>query len=311
MNSIPKYSVINFDDKIEVFKTNGVITSVRIFDKIYKTIPEEDIIDDFRKNGYTRFIYLTLRHKLRKNSNAIDEFFYIGQHGSNSIKHITSYFGSGRILRNIVKVHPNELEKCYLFRCSSKDEMNKIEHEIVDNRLISIKPYCLNLMCGGFSTSWKDGKTKEELRRISENKSKGMRAAIKSNPEWVQRRTKSMTETKRSKEYREKAKNFFKNWRDKNPEFDKTVRLKAGRTFSENHTLSVSMYDMDGNIIKSFNTISECSNYISKELNLSQQIYLINRKISKCVHDKLTIAYNRQFKHFDGEQPKNIPKAII
>lgn len=309
MRQIPKYSVINFDDKVKVFKTDGIITSVQIFDKTYKTIPESEILDDLKANGYTRFIYLTLRHKVRKDSNAIDEFFYIGQHGSKSVRHVVDYFGSGTIMRNVVKVHPEELEKCYLFKCASKDEMNEIEHGIVDKRLISIKPYCLNLMCGGFSSSWKDGKTEEELRAISERKSKGMKASIKANPEKFKKQMEKMTRTKRCEENRRQVSISLKRWMGENPERTKEMRIKAGRAYSENHTISVSMYDLDGNLIKTFKTISECSNTISKNLGITQEIYRINKKISKCVHGELSSAYNHQFKHFDGEQPLSIPKV--
>ena len=223
MNSIPRYSVINFDDKVEVFKTNGVITSVRIFDKIYKTIPEEKIVEEFERNNYIRFIYFTLRHRKRENNNSTDEFFYIGQHKT-PIKHlIFKYFGSGKIVSRMYKQHPEEFEKCYLMSCNSDDEMNEREHEIISDKLIQIKPYCLNIVEGGSYPNWIKVKNEDEIRRIYSKSSKSIKKYLSEHPE-------------RKKQMSENAKLFFKN----HPEIIKKISLLKKEYFRNEETRKIS-----------------------------------------------------------------------
>ena len=306
MNSIPKYSVINFDDKVEVFKTNGVITSVRIFDKIYKTIPEEKIVEEFERNKHIRFIYLTLVHINRNNGKTIDDFFYVGQHFTRLKSSIFKYHGSGKIIKNIIKKHPGEYEKCYLFICSSKDDMDKKEKMIVNKYLINIKPYCLNLRDGGNQPKWMDYKTKEEIDNIYLKLSDKLKKYCKNHPERLEKSSNFMKEYFKDENKRKYRGEKIKEW-NKTYILEKILsHEKQRKTFIENHSLSVSVYDLDGNFIRKFKHSTDCVDYLFNTLKVSKNKLSIRSFINKSVRREISSIYNFQFKHFDNESPLKI-----
>ena len=45
------FSTLKIED-VEIYKENGIIKSVKIFDKIHTTIPEKTILEKLEKNGF-------------------------------------------------------------------------------------------------------------------------------------------------------------------------------------------------------------------------------------------------------------------
>jgi len=324
MNIIQKYSVINFDDKVKVFKTNGIITNVKIFDKIYPTIPEETILEELEKNRIVRFIYLSLRHRKHDNDNAVDEFFYIGQHRATSITKVLRYFGSGKIVRAMHREHPEEFEKCYLMICESDDDMNEKEKSIVTEDIINMKPYCLNLVDGGNQVNWIKYKSEEEVKQIYSRASKSMRKYHTKHPEkkykmrkfWKQyyREHPEMAEekSKRKKEYyqnKENRKNIarkIKEWSEANPDKCKEKNERSRQTYIKKYSQSLSMYDLDGYLIKNFDSPPSCSEYIVNNILKDKNRIVIMHKITECLNNKIESTHGFQFKHFEGNTPKRI-----
>ena len=46
--NVPSFSTLKIED-VEIYKENGIIKLVKIFDKIYPTISEKDIITEYEK----------------------------------------------------------------------------------------------------------------------------------------------------------------------------------------------------------------------------------------------------------------------
>lgn len=104
---------------------------------------------------------------------------YIGKHQTDNIN--DNYMGSGlRIKRAIEKYGLNNFEKTILFECSSEEEMNQKEAEIVNEEFIS-RDDVYNIMLGGYggfgeinknpnnngAAQFFKGKTSEEIKEIS------------------------------------------------------------------------------------------------------------------------------------------------
>lgn len=79
--------------------------------------------------------------------NKLNGMIYVGKHVTNDIN--DSYMGSGlKIRRAIEKYGIENFEKTILFECSSEEEMNKKEAEIVNENFIA-RDDVYNVMLGG------------------------------------------------------------------------------------------------------------------------------------------------------------------
>ena len=84
--------------------------------------------------------------------NKLNGMIYIGQHQTENID--DGYMGSGvRIVRAIEKYGVENFEKTILFECSSAEEMNAKEAEIVDEDFIA-RDDVYNIIEGGENGSW-------------------------------------------------------------------------------------------------------------------------------------------------------------
>lgn len=293
------FSTLKIED-VEIYKENNIIKSVKIFDKIIPTISEDEILNEFNKKKYIRFIYLSLRHRKMDDSNATDEFFYIGQRQTNRKDKILSYFGSGTIVHRMYKEHPEEFEKCYLYICNSDDELNKKESELVNEKLIKMKPYCLNLQNGGNQRNWIKYKTIDEIKKHKEKFSMSMKQMYKDNPKLIENHIKFMKKYYSVKEHRIISGNQIKKWQKENPEKVKENLKKSRETFIKNHSAPVAMYDLDGHFIKFFNHVVDCGEYLMYELKIAKNKISVFSNIRLSMSGKRKCQYGYQFKPFNS-----------
>lgn len=293
-------------ENVEIYKENGNIKSVKIFNKVYQTIPEEKILNELKENGIVRFIYLTLRHKKHDNNNTVDEFFYIGQHRATSISKVLKYFGSGKIVKVMYKEHPEEFEKCYLLLCKSNEDMNEKERSIVTKDIINMKPYCLNLVDGGNQVNWMKYKSEDEIRKIYLKSSETIKQYCKDHPNRQEKSSKFMKEYFKDDERRKYRGEKIKEWNKTCLKEKMLSHEKKRKTFIKNHSLSVSVYDLDGNFIKEFNHSVDCVDYLVNDLKLSVSKISTRSIVNKSVRYGNVSFHGLQFKHFDDISPLKI-----
>ena len=94
---------------------------------------------DIYKYYYTYLIVLT-----NPNSGLFGKV-YFGQHRTNNLE--DNYIGSGKILYNYIKKHPNDYYKEIIRFYNNQEELNKAEYELIHPHLN--KEYCINLVEGG------------------------------------------------------------------------------------------------------------------------------------------------------------------
>lgn len=80
--------------------------------------------------------------------------FYIGQHRTNNLD--DGYFGSGILLKNMLKSHDkSEFKKEIIAYANSLEELNKLEEELIGDSYKKDEK-CLNLMKGGRCCQFSD-----------------------------------------------------------------------------------------------------------------------------------------------------------
>jgi len=86
-------------------------------------------------------------HIIYKTTNIINNKIYVGKHVTDNME--DGYLGSGTVLqRAISKYGQDKFKREVLFECANRDEMNKLEAEIVDEDFIArLDTY--NLVLGG------------------------------------------------------------------------------------------------------------------------------------------------------------------
>ena len=103
-----------------------------------------------------------------KITNKLNGMIYIGKHSTKNLD--DGYMGSGlRIRRAIKKYGVSNFEKTILFECSSEEEMNAKEAELVNEEFIS-RDDVYNIVLGGngsfsYINSGKSGYGKGSLKR--------------------------------------------------------------------------------------------------------------------------------------------------
>lgn len=104
-------------------------------------------------------------HYIYKTTCIITNKFYIGMHSTNSLD--DKYLGSGKILKSSIKKYGKENHRKEILElCSSRDELESYEKEIVNKDLL-LNPYCINLKCGGEGGS--SGQSLVSKKKISES----------------------------------------------------------------------------------------------------------------------------------------------
>jgi hypothetical protein len=183
-----------------------------------------------------------MKYQLYKILNNINGKYYIGIHYGNIIQ--DNYYGSGKLIKNAIKKYGKENFQQIIIEefDNSKDAYIK-ENEIVNENLIS-EDMCYNLMVGG----------------------KGAPAGT-NHPMFGKIRKDILGDNNPAKRTEVKYKISLHKKGDKNPMFGiKPTNIK-----------SVLQYDLNMNLIKEWNDITQASN----ELNI------YNSNISMCCKGKL------------------------
>ena len=91
---------------------------------------------------------------------------------------------------------------------------------------------------------------------------------------------------------------------------------KSRNTFMERYSSPISMYDISGNYIKTFESLSYCAEYLINVLKLTSKLSTIKSKISDSVDKINRSSYGYYFKHFDKNPPLKLslpysPSAFV
>lgn len=179
-------------------------------------------------------------------TNKLNGMIYIGKHKTSNID--DGYMGSGLRICNAIKKYGIEnFEKTILFECSSDDEMNKLEAEIVNEEFIS-RDDVYNLKIGG-EGGWdyvnKNSNNAEKQARFFKNKSADeIKAISKKGGAAMKAKHINMTPEEKecfknmcrlnTKKWNEANPDYFKG--ERNPMYGKTHSEKTRKRLSETHT---------------------------------------------------------------------------
>jgi hypothetical protein len=161
-----------------------------------------------------------------KITNLINNKIYIGQHVTTNIN--DDYMGSGDHIKNAIKKYGIEnFKKEIIAECSSFEEMNDLEKELVNQDFVN-SPNTYNHSIGG-SYGWKNClkyKSEEEIYAIRKNASDAIAKLLK-DPEY-------------RKQHAEKISNGLKQyWKENGHNWiDKSHSEETKRKMSETHKLN-------------------------------------------------------------------------
>lgn len=103
-----------------------------------------------------RYIY-----KITCTAGRFKDKFYFGQHTTDNLD--DGYKGSGTLITQYYKKHPNDYIKEIISYHKSQEELNQVEHDIIEPWLNN--PMCLNLIGGGKQK----GISEEQRKKLSES----------------------------------------------------------------------------------------------------------------------------------------------
>lgn len=149
-------------------------------------------------------------HFVYKTINLKNERYYIGMHSTNDLN--DGYIGSGTYLKRSINRYGKENFKIEILRyCNSREELEKVEKELVNEDLLKDKS-CMNLKPGGSG-----GVCNVEHNKKFTEAGIGKRKWLKENdPEWVKRKSKKTSEVNKKLYSEGKRKRYyFYNWEGK------------------------------------------------------------------------------------------------
>lgn len=178
-------------------------------------------------------------------TNKLNGMIYIGKHKTSNID--DDYMGSGvRIVRAIKKYGIENFEKTILFECSSEEEMNAKEAEIVNREFVS-RDDVYNISLGG-SGSWyfsnqnpnnfgnsqyMKNKTPEEIARIKYNAGLATKTRYDNLSEFEKEQY-IINNRLNHQKWLDEHPGYFKG--ERNPMYGKTHSEKTRKRLSETHT---------------------------------------------------------------------------
>lgn len=181
--------------------------------------------EQYRANdGYFYYTY-----KITLTEGALKNHYYLGLHKTKNIN--DNYKGSGKIVKEYYKKHPDDYIKEILNFYESLNDVHYAEKELIGNKHITDK-LCLNLNPGGFLTE-------EQLQKAKQS--------LKGRKPWD-------TGKHLSKETRMKISNAHKGRKD-----TEETRLHKSIAQQNNNYIRkhIYQYSLDGKFIREFNSIRE------------------------------------------------------
>ena len=117
--------------------------------------------------------YYTYEIYIDDADSSLDGCYYYGKHETSDLE--DNYFGSGKLIQRYIKKYgTSKLRKTILEFFDSRDELNKAEQKLVEEKFKTLGPQCINLQEGGTGGRWVEYCTDEEYAWRCNQIRKGM-----------------------------------------------------------------------------------------------------------------------------------------
>lgn len=200
---------------------------IKIGDRWFDVIPKWRLYRMRNADGYYRVIYIQINMETTE--------YYIGKANRPTWRQLMRYSGSGLRFVNSYQKHKEQFERYYIATCSSAEETEKLESEIITPAILA-DDLCLNLVAGGGGTSKHPTKeeTNEKKRQWMLNHPEqysalieGSKKAFKSGKtSQLEARSARIKETMSDDKYRIQFRKRLEDWRENNPEEYRKAREK-------------------------------------------------------------------------------------
>lgn len=201
---------------------------IKIGERWFDIIPKWKLYRMRNADGYYRVIYIQINWETTE--------YYIGKANRPTWRQLMRYSGSGLRFVNSYQKHKEQFERYFIASCSSAEETEKLESEIITQAILA-DDLCLNLVAGGGGTSKHPTKeeTNEKKRQWMLNHPEqyaamleGARKSFRSGetPQF-KARVQKLKETMSDEKYRVQFRNRIANWRENNPEEYKEALKKS------------------------------------------------------------------------------------
>ena len=230
INFLPSYSFSS--EIIAPAKQSAVSISprnrIKIGEKWFDVIPKWKLYRMRNADGYYRVIYIQINWETTE--------YYIGKANRPTWQQLMRYSGSGLRFVNSYQKHKDQFERYYIASCSSSEETENLEAEIITSSILADE-LCLNLVSGGGGTNRHPTKeeTNEKKRQWMLNHPNQYAALVAGSKKafgngktsQLEARSKRIKETMSEEKYRIQFKKRISDWRKNNPEEYKKALKKS------------------------------------------------------------------------------------
>lgn len=201
---------------------------IKIGERWFDIIPKWKLYRMRNADGYYRVIYIQINLETTE--------YYIGKANRPTWRQLMRYSGSGLRFVNSYQKHKEQFERYYIASCTSAEETEKLESEIITPAILA-DDLCLNLVAGGGGTNKHPTKeeTNEKKRQWMLNHPEqyaamleGARKSFRSGetPQ-LKARVQKLKETMSDEKYRVQFRKRIADWRENNPEEYKDALQKS------------------------------------------------------------------------------------
>ena len=207
---------------------------IKIGERWFDIIPKWKLYRMRNADGYYRVVYIQINWETSE--------YYIGKANRPTWKQLIRYSGSGLRFLNSYHKHKEQFRMYYIASCSSAEETEKLEAEIITPAILADN-LCLNLVAGGGGTSKhpKQEETNEKKRQWMLNHPEQYSAMIEGARKYFKNgktpeldaRARRIKETMSDEKYREQFRIRIANWRKNNPEEYSEALKKSHNTLKQ------------------------------------------------------------------------------
>ena len=230
-------------------------------------------------------IFMSMRHPERRKFHfiyrttcTITGRWYVGMHSTDTID--DNYLGSGKLLWPSIQKHgrENHVREVLEF-CSDRKALIKREHRLVDDKFID-DPLCMNLMKGGLGNSPGYVASLQARQRISAAL-KGRTITVETRQKIRKTRIGKTQSVEANKKTGEATLVRFQDaeFRNKHSEAVRQAMKKVDRSVLQSRQKSVDQYDLVGNFINRFSSISVAAEAVG--LSRTMVGYVLNGRAKK------------------------------
>lgn len=198
---------------------------IKIGERWFDVISKSLLYRMRNEDGYYRVIYIQINWETTE--------YYIGKANRPTWKQLMRYSGSGLRFVNSYKKHREQFERYFIASCSSAEETERLEAEIITPEILEDE-LCLNLVAGGGGTNKHPTKdeTSEKKRQWMLNHPEQYSAMLEKakksfrsgNTPELAARSRKIKKTMSEEKYRAQFRDRLANWRENNPEQYKESR---------------------------------------------------------------------------------------